>query len=228
VRLRDRKEYPHAGRVSQSRGEYTVRWVLPTKLVATIVSNDFGSSTIRHVMASTSILSHLTLGKSFATSAAISSHITMPLRCALLLVTTVICFLGLLWAVSKAKRISRSTPCRVKIETSVAVSHFWPLCDRPPCPAYSPSEFSRTITQSRSPCSALRKGDDVPRKILVGRTFAYCWKVWQIASRKPQREMWSGTSARSSVPTLRKTQHLIHTRGTYSTEQDRIMLLELL
>ena len=38
----------------------------------------------------------------------------------------------------------------MKIETSVATSSGRPRCERPPWPAYSPSEFSRTITQSRS------------------------------------------------------------------------------
>lgn len=150
-------------------------------------------------MASTNILSHLTSGKSRATSAAISSHSTMPFRCALLFVTTVRNFLGRFCAVSNAKRMSRSTPWRVKMATSVAVSQGWPRCERPPWPAYSPSVFSRTITQSRSPGEAFRKGDSVPRKILVGRTLAYCWKVWQIARRRFQREMWSGTSISSRV-----------------------------
>ena len=44
---------------------------------------------MRMVIASTSILSQVTSGNSCATSAAISSHITMPWRCALDLVTTV-------------------------------------------------------------------------------------------------------------------------------------------
>jgi hypothetical protein len=99
-------------------------WVcsILTKFVATMVSKDFGLSTIRQVIASTSILSTFTSGKSFATSNAISSHITIPFLCALLLVTTVICFFGLFRAVSNAKRIRRSTPWRVKIDTSVAIS----------------------------------------------------------------------------------------------------------
>lgn len=160
-----------------------------TRLVATIVSNDFGSSTIRQVIASTSILSHFTSGKSCATSAAISSHSTIPFRCALLFVTTVSIFRSLFCAISNANRISRSTPWRVNIATSVAVSHGWPRCERPPWPAYSPSVFSRTMIQSKSPGEAFRNGDSVPRKILVGRTLAYCWKGWQIARRRFQREM---------------------------------------
>ena len=48
------------------------------RLVATIVSSVWGLSAIRMVIASTSILSQVTSGNSCATSAAISSHITMP------------------------------------------------------------------------------------------------------------------------------------------------------
>ena len=55
---------------------------------------------------------------------------------------------GLERASSNAKRMMRVTPARVKIATSVATSCGNPRCERPPYPAYSPSEFSRTITQS--------------------------------------------------------------------------------
>ena len=48
------------------------------RLVATIVSRVSGFKVIRMVIASTSILSQVTSGKSPATSTAISSHITMP------------------------------------------------------------------------------------------------------------------------------------------------------
>jgi hypothetical protein len=150
-------------------------------------------------MASTSIFSTVTSVNSLAISAAISSQSTMPFRWALLLVTTVRCLRGRFCATSNAKRMMRSTAWRVKIDTSVAVSHAWPRCDRPPCPAYSPSLFSRIITQSSEPVVALRSGDCVPRKILVGRTLAYCWNGWQIASRSPQSEIWSGTSIAQSV-----------------------------
>ena len=62
------------------------------------------------VMASTSILSQVTSGNSAATSAAISSHITMPWRWALDLVTTVSSLRGRERASSKAKRMMRVTP----------------------------------------------------------------------------------------------------------------------
>ena len=109
-----------------------------------------GRSTMRMVMASTSILSQVTSGNCAATSAAISSHITMPWRWALDLVTTVSSLRGRERASAKAKRMMRSTPARVNMETSVATSSGSPRCTRPPTPAYSPSEFSRTITQSSS------------------------------------------------------------------------------
>ena len=147
-----------------------------TRLVAAMVSIVSGFNTIRVVMASTSILSTVTSGNSFAISAATSSHITIPFRCALLFVTTVRSYRGRFCAVSNANRMIRSTLWREKIATSVATSHGKPRCERPPCPAYSPSLFSRTITQSRSPLLQLRSGDCTPRKILVGRTLAYCWK----------------------------------------------------
>lgn len=160
-----------------------------------MVSSDSGFRTILQVIASTSILSTVTSGKSLATSAATSSQSTIPFRWALLLVTTVRSFRGLLCAVSNANLMMRSTPCRVNMATSVAVSQGWPRWLRPPCPAYSPSEFSRTMTQSRSPVLQFLSGDWVPRKTLVGLTLAYCWKGWQMASRRPHSEMWSGTSS---------------------------------
>jgi hypothetical protein len=160
-----------------------------TRLVATMVSSVSGLRTMRVVMASTSILSTVTSGNSLATSLAISSQRTMPLRCALLFVTIVSSLRGRFWAVSNAKRISLVTPWRVKMETSVAVSQGRPRWERPPWPAYSPSLFSRMMTQSRSPALQFRSGDWVPLRTLVGRTLAYCWNGWQIASRRPQREI---------------------------------------
>ena len=72
------------------------------RLVATIVSSVWGLLTMRMVIASTSILSQVTSGNAFATSAAISSHITIPWRCALDLVTTVRSLRGRERATSKA------------------------------------------------------------------------------------------------------------------------------
>src|SRR6516165_1103026 len=83
----------------------------------------------------------------------------------------------------------RVTPTRVKIATSVPTSSGRPLCARPPQPAYSPSEFSRTITQSRSPTPTSRSGETTPGRIFVGRTLAYWSKPWQIGRKTPQRDV---------------------------------------
>jgi hypothetical protein len=144
---------------------------------------------MRMVIASTSILSQATSGNSRATSAAISSHITMPCRCALDLVTTVRSLRGRERASPNAKRMMRVTPVRVNMDTSVATSSGKPRCARPPTPAYSPSEFSRTITQSSSGPLTLRSGLVMPGRIRVGRTLAYWSNGWQIASRRPHNVM---------------------------------------
>src|SRR5215472_4983124 len=65
----------------------------------------------------------------------------------------------------------RCTPGRVMTETSCATSIGSPLCTRPPTPEYSPSEFSRTITQSNSGPETWRSGLVMPGKIRVGRMF---------------------------------------------------------
>ena len=80
----------------------------------------------------------------------------------------------------------RSTPARVIIETSVAASIGWPWWTRPPTPAYSPSEFSRTMTQSRSFGPQRFSGASMPGRMRVGRTLAYWSKPWQIFRRRPQ------------------------------------------
>ncbi len=72
------------------------------RLVATTTSIERGFRTMRVVIASTSSLSTMTSGNSWPTSAAISSHITMPWRCAFDLVTTVKCLRGRFCAKVKA------------------------------------------------------------------------------------------------------------------------------
>ena len=165
-----------------------------------MVSSVAGLLTMRAVMASTNSLSQRTSGKSRATSAAISSHITMAWRCALLLVTTVNWRRGRDRASLNAKRTMRSTPTRVMMDTSVATSIGCPWWARPPTPAYSPSEFSRTITQSRS-CGLQRlSGASMPGRMRVGRTLAYWSKPWQIFSRRPHSVMWSGMCGSPAEP----------------------------
>ncbi len=170
------------------------------RLVATSVSSEAGRLTMRAVAASTSSLSQRTSGNSRATSPAISSHITIAWRCALLLVTTVRSFLGRDRARRKAKRRIRSTPARVIIETSVATSIGRPWWTRPPTPEYSPSLFSRTITQSRSSRRQRFSGASMPGRMRVGRTLAYWSRPWQILRRKPQSVTWSGMCGSPAEP----------------------------
>lgn len=100
-------------------GEFVCRTCC-TRFVATAVSRLCGFNTFRAVMASTSIISHFKSEKSAATLAATSSQSTIPLRYALLFVATVSSSLSRLRTVSNAKLVIRSTPWRVKIDTSIA------------------------------------------------------------------------------------------------------------
>ncbi len=92
----------------------------------------------------------------------------------------------------------RSTPLRVKVEISIATSLSSPVCTRPPAPEYSPSVFSRTMTQSMA--LPLSSGDLMPGRTRAGRTLAYWSKPWQIGRRSPQSERWSGTSGAPTAP----------------------------
>ena len=170
------------------------------KLVATRVSSVAGRLTMRSVQASTSTLSQVTAGNSWLICRAISSHITIAWRWALDLVTTVNSLRGRDSASLKAKRMMRSTPARVIMLTSVATSIGCPWCARPPTPEYSPSEFSRTMTQFRSSGLHFFSGPSMPGKMRVGRTLAYWSKPWQILRRKPHRVMWSGMSGSPAEP----------------------------
>ena len=106
----------------------------------------------------------------------------------------------------------RDTPARVNIATSVATSSGWPRCTRPPTPEYSPSEFSRTITQSSSGPDTSRSGLTMPGRTRVGRTLAYWSSGWQMASRRPHRVMWSGTSGTPADPNRMASWPLIRSR----------------
>ena len=98
------------------------------------------------------------------------------------------------------KDIEHRESVRVKTDTSVATSSGSPVCTRPPAPEYSPSEFSRTMTQSRSPGPLSRRGVAIPGRMRVGRTLAYWSKPWQIGSRRPQSVTWSGISGAPTAP----------------------------
>ena len=165
-----------------------------------MVSSEAGRLIMRAVEASTSSLSQVTSGNSLEICSAISSHITIAWRWALLLVMTVSSLRGRDWASLKAKRMMRSTPARVIIDTSVAASIGWPWCTRPPTPEYSPSEFSRTMTQFRSSGPQRFSGPSMPGRMRVGRTLAYWSKPWQIFRRRPHSVMWSGMCGSPAEP----------------------------
>ena len=95
-----------------------------------------------------------------------------PGRCAFDFVTTVRCFLGPDRAISNA--IAHDPLHPAPREDRRLGGHFLRQSARvrPPWPAYSPSEFSRTITQSRSPTPTSRSGEVTPGRIRVGRTLA--------------------------------------------------------
>lgn len=119
----------------------------------------------------------------------------------MLFVTTVNNLAGRDCAVSNANLIRRSIPTRVKIATSVATSQGVPTCVLPPCPAYSPSVFSRQMTQSRSPGRTARVlGVVTPSKMTDGRTLTNCWNFWRMGRMRFQREMWSGTLGSPTAP----------------------------
>ena len=137
---------------------------------------------MRIVIASTSILSHVTSGNSRATSAAISSHITMAWRCAFDLVTTVSSLRGRERASAKAKRMMRSTPARVMIETSVATSSGRPRCDA----AADAGIFAFRILAHDHPVE-LRTGDTAQgaERFRAGRGSGARWRIDRTAGRSP-------------------------------------------
>ena len=71
---------------------------------------------------------------------------------------------------------------------------------RPPTPEYSPSEFSRTMTQFRSSGPQRLSGPSMPGRMRVGRTLAYWSKPWQIFRRRPHSVMWSGMCGSPALP----------------------------
>ena len=126
----------------------------------------------------------------------------MPYCWALLLVTLETFLTRRVRARSKAKRMIRSQPFSVNRAVCRATSLPGPRPARlrPPRPAYSPSLFSRTTTQSSSVSSALRSGETTPGWKCTGRTLAHWSKFWQMFSRRPHRLMWSGTVGQPTAP----------------------------
>jgi len=125
----------------------------------------------------------------------------MPYCCALLFVTPVTNGRCLVRARSNANLMIRSQPVSVNSADWTATSPPRPRAAsaRPPSPAYSPSLFSRTTTQSSSG-PASRSGLGTPGRKRTGRTLAHWSRPWQIASRSPHRLTWSGTDGQPTAP----------------------------
>jgi hypothetical protein len=83
----------------------------------------------------------------------------------------------------------RSQPSSVNSPAWIAIALPGPRAPRlrPPMPAYSPSVFSRTTTQSSVSAVALRSGLGTPASSRTGRTLAYWSNPWQMARRKPHK-----------------------------------------
>ena len=97
------------------------------RFVATTTSIDLGSKTILVVIASTNIRSISISPYSLHNLSNTSSHITIPCRWAFDFVTNVNLFLFLDRAKSRANLWTRSTPERVKTETSKPTSSGCPV-----------------------------------------------------------------------------------------------------
>ena len=89
-------------------------------------------------------------------------------------------------ASSNEYRATRSTPARVNTSTWIPTSAGWPVWARPPTPAYSPSEFSRTTIMSMSAGPRSRSGESTPGSSRTGRTFRYRSNRCRIGSSRPQ------------------------------------------
>ena len=159
-----------------------------------------GFITMRIVIASTSILSQVTSGNSCATSAAISSHITIAWRCAFDLVTTVRSLRGRDRASSNAKRM-------IRVDAGAGQHRdVGRDLDRQPLmhAAADPGIFALRILAHDDPVElrpvTWRSGLVIPGRMRVGRTLAYWSSGWQIASRSPHSVTWSGTSGAPTAP----------------------------
>ena len=181
------------------------------RFVATIVSRVSGFIVMRIVMASTSILSQVTSGKSCATSAAISSHITMAWRWAFDFVTTVRSLRGRDWASLNAKRMIRSTPVRVNIATSVATSFGMPLVD----PAADAGILALRVLAHDHPVE-LRPGDVAQR----------AGDARQDPGRTHIGVLVEGLADREAQAPERDV--VRHVRRADRAEEDRVVVLDLL
>ena len=117
------------------------------------------------------------------------------------LVTTVSSLRGRDCASLKAKRMMRSTPARVIIDTSVATSIGWPWCDAAADAGVLAFASSRARSPSRGPRGVQRfSGASMPGRMRVGRTLAYWSKPWQIFRRRPHSVTWSGMCGSPAEP----------------------------
>ena len=125
---------------------------------------------MRVVMASTSSLSVVTSANSRATSAKVSSPSTMPWRWAFDFVDEG--QLPLRTGAGDSGRQAHDPGAAGAGEHGELGADLLgsPRCTRPPAPAYSPSVFSRTTIQSRSPGSMPRRGLLTPGSGRAGRT----------------------------------------------------------
>ena len=112
--------------------------------------------------------------------------IEMPLD----LVAEVTCFAGRVRASSKANRMMRSTPLRVKTVCWNTVSRSVPSNMRPPIDEYSPSVFSRTTTKSMSPDRRPASGVGMPGISRHGRRFDVLVEMApELNQRAPERDV---------------------------------------
>jgi hypothetical protein len=171
----------------------------PKRLEATITSKLQGRRISSMAAASTRIDAVSISGNSAATSRKTRSQKVMLWPWALDFVIEVTARRFCVRASSKAKRMMRSVPRRVKTAVCTATSVSVPPCTCPPTWAYSPSVFSRTRTMSIAFFVSAR-GVATPGKRTVGRTFAYCSKVRRMGSRRPLSVVWSGTRGWPTAP----------------------------
>ena len=171
----------------------------PKRFDPTMTSSRSGAWTIRAARASTCICSLWTSGYSVATSAKISSQNGIEWMSPLDFVAEQTRE-DRVRASSKAYRMIRSTPTRVKTDSCSTNSSGRPALCRPPIAEYSPSEFSRTMTSSSSSAFRPASTDVVPGSSRTGRRLTYCWNARRSGISRPHSETWSGTPGKPTAP----------------------------
>src|SRR5712692_157689 len=150
--------------------------------------------------ASTNIALASILGWRPATSANTRLHRPWPCSSTLALSVMHTRFLPFASATANAASQMRSTPFRVLISTSCAISSGVPFLKVPPVPVYRPSVFSRTTTKSSSrrplPLSGLSRSSSSWQ----GRRLMYRSSSKRIASRMPLACSFPGTRGSPTAP----------------------------